>query len=48
MMNDVLLNASTICGVTSLASLDAARSGPAYQIVSVDVSGFKPMFVFPD
>src|SRR6266446_1027753 len=36
-----------IFGVRPVASLDAARSGPAYQIGSLEESGFKPMFVLP-
>src|SRR5437867_631468 len=42
------LNARIICGARPVASLDAARSGPAYQIGFLEVSGFSPMFVSPD
>src|SRR5438132_9240696 len=41
------LNALRICGVRPVANLDAARSGPAYQLGSWLVSGFKPMLVSP-
>src|SRR2546426_8412466 len=41
------LKALSISGVRPVANLDAARSGPAYQIGSLLVSGFKPMLVSP-
>src|ERR1700730_3979337 len=37
-----------ICGDRPVASLDAARSGPAYQIDLLELSGFSPILVFPE